>query len=110
MPSRSITPQPSADLSRAGRIRLHFQHSVKGVDWQKRQAVFEDASGSPRTCAYDLLVASDGRHSKCRRLYQAHDPSFTSFLRPSPKDYAGFSGLTLPGPQRARSPAAQACL
>ena len=58
---------------------------------------FEGPAGSSHTASYDLLVASDGRYSKCRRLYQAHDPSFTSFSKPSPKVYTGFAGLTLPG-------------
>ena len=79
------------------RIRLHFQHSIHSVDWDKRQAVFRDAADTAVPFNYDLLIAADGRHSKCRRLYRLHDASFTSFLQPSSRDYASFSGLTMPG-------------
>ena len=52
---------------------------------------------------YDLLVAADGRHPKTRRLYQAHDSSFKTFMRLGSKDYVGFNGNFLPGrpPSRA---------
>ena len=57
----------------------------------------KEADGSTVSFQYDLLVAADGRHSKCRRLYQKFDPSFSCYLRPAPKHYVGFAGITLPG-------------
>ena len=79
------------------RIHLHFQRSIHSVNWDKKQAVFKAADGTAETFPYDLLIASDGRHSKCRQLYQQHDPCFTSFLQPNSRDYAAFSGNTMPG-------------
>ena len=67
------------------------------MDWDKKVATFKSDDGITSSFKYALLVAADGRHSKTRRLYEQHEPSFTSFLSPSPKDYVGFSGLTLPG-------------
>ena len=79
------------------RIHLHFEHSIKEVDWHRRAATFSKADGTTAVAGYDLLVAADGRHSKTRRLYQEHEPTFTSFQRRGAKDYLTFSGFMLPG-------------
>ena len=42
-------------------------------------------------------MSADGRYSKVVRLLTAQDPGFTSFIKPSPYQYVGFSGIPVPG-------------
>ena len=78
-------------------MQLNFQHSLKALDWGKQQATFQDASGAEVAETYDLLIGADGVHSKTRQLYQQHNPKLRVTLKPAPKDYVGFSGISAEG-------------
>ena len=46
-------------------VQVHYGHSVETVDFEARRATFSAPDGHI-SAGYDLLVAADGRHSKCR--------------------------------------------
>ena len=47
------------------RLKIHWQHSVIDVDFDKRVASFERADGSHTQAKYDLLVAAGKLSARC---------------------------------------------
>ena len=75
------------------RVKLQYGHSLVKIDFDDKEAVFEDAVGTLHKERFDFLVGCDGRRSQVRSLLEAHDPEMHHEEHVSDRSYKGFHRL-----------------
>jgi len=67
VPRQALAAHLLDEAEKAG-VRLHLEHRLVGIDFERRIATFETASKKKVERAYDLLVGCDGSKSAVRTL------------------------------------------